>query len=367
MMVFVSSVMVGFEEERDAAENAVAALGHVPVRIEDYPAVAGTAQAACLAGVRDADVVVVILGARYGAVQQSGLSATHEEYLEARAIRPVLAFVQQGVSPEPRQADLVAEVQSWEHGDLTAPFVTPVELRDAITHALHRYELGLESGSPDEAQMLTTATDLLAIRQATSEPTLGVAVAVGPRRAVLRPSQLESNELGRFLLAEALTGQHAVLTTASGTDLALVGSGIDLRQSSGPGLVRLDESGNVVVRQPLLRSRRGVSDIASIIEEDVREAIRRALLFVANVQQRIDASSRLSHFVVAATVDNASYVPWRTRAEQQASPNTATLSMRSNAASAVGLNPAIRRRPALIHEVDQISDDLTVQLRRQYR
>lgn len=365
--VFVSSVIVGFEEERDAVDNAVAALGHIPIRIEDHPATAGTAQAACLAGVRDADVVVVILGERYGAVQQSGLSATHEEYLEARETRPVLVFVQLGASPEPKQVELIAEAQLWEGGSLTGQFTTPAELRAAATRALHQYELALESGMPDEPQLLGTARELLAIRQPTSETTLGLAVAPGPRRAVLRPSQLESNELGSFLLAAALTGSHAVLSTATGTDLAVVDGVLELRQPSGPGLVRLDESGNVLLRQSVLGSRTGVSVIASVIEEDVHEAIQRALLFVANVLQHVDSATRLSHFVVAATVDNANHVPWRTRAEQQASPSSATLSMRSNSASAVSLNPAIRRRPALLHEANQISDDLTVQLRRQYR
>ena len=48
----------------------------------------------------------------YGAVQQSGLSATHQEYREARESRPVLAFVQEPATPEAEQA-AYAETELW--------------------------------------------------------------------------------------------------------------------------------------------------------------------------------------------------------------------------------------------------------------
>ena len=93
MQVFISSVISGMEPYRNAAARAVRTLGHEPRMAEDYGASPDTPQRACLAGVRDADVVVLLLGARYGHPQESGLSATHEEYREAKERRPVLAFV----------------------------------------------------------------------------------------------------------------------------------------------------------------------------------------------------------------------------------------------------------------------------------
>jgi hypothetical protein len=60
---------------------------------------------ACLQGLRGSELVVLILGERYGAVPPgSGLSATHEEYRDARGTKPVVAFVQEGVTPEAEQA-----------------------------------------------------------------------------------------------------------------------------------------------------------------------------------------------------------------------------------------------------------------------
>ena len=97
MKVFISSVITGFEEFREAAADAALTLDHDVIRAEDFGATPDSPQVACLDGVRQADVAVLLLGSRYGETQASGISATHEEYREARESRSVVAFVQQGV------------------------------------------------------------------------------------------------------------------------------------------------------------------------------------------------------------------------------------------------------------------------------
>src|SRR3954466_7233563 len=84
MKVFISSLIRGLEAFREAAASGITTLGHRPVRAEDFGAAPDTPQQACLAGVRDADALVLIVTATYGHVQASRLSATHEEYREAR-------------------------------------------------------------------------------------------------------------------------------------------------------------------------------------------------------------------------------------------------------------------------------------------
>ncbi len=74
------------------------------IRSEDFGASPLSPQQACLAGVRESDMVILLLGARYGQKQESGLSPTHEEYREARdRQRPILVFVQGDVEREPDQ------------------------------------------------------------------------------------------------------------------------------------------------------------------------------------------------------------------------------------------------------------------------
>ncbi len=109
MKVFISSVIGGFEAYRDAAAQAISTLGHTAKRSEDYGASPSSPQAVCLAGVREADCVVLILGDRYGEDQPSGLSASHEEYREARDRVDVLAFIQRDISPETPQDAFITE------------------------------------------------------------------------------------------------------------------------------------------------------------------------------------------------------------------------------------------------------------------
>src|SRR5690349_5931214 len=105
MKIFVSSVIRGFEQYRDAAARAAKTLGHEVKRAEDFAASPATPQQACLAGVRWADAVILLLGSRYGERQPSGIAPTHEEYREARERCPVLIFVERGVTVEPGQQE----------------------------------------------------------------------------------------------------------------------------------------------------------------------------------------------------------------------------------------------------------------------
>ncbi len=77
---FLSSVISGYEDIRAVATAALRSLDLEVVKAEDFGARAETPQVACLTEVRGSDLVVLLVGARYGATQPSGLSATHEEF-----------------------------------------------------------------------------------------------------------------------------------------------------------------------------------------------------------------------------------------------------------------------------------------------
>src|SRR3954453_18971198 len=113
MKFFISSLISGFEPYRAAVAGVVKALRHESVMAEDFGALPSSPQIACLDGVRQSDLVLLILGENYGAVQPSGVSATHEEFIEAKDRKQVLAFVQEGITREARQAAFVQEVQAW--------------------------------------------------------------------------------------------------------------------------------------------------------------------------------------------------------------------------------------------------------------
>lgn len=367
MQVFVSSLIADFESFRDAAAGAISTLGHQPIRAEDFPASPDSPQQACLAGVRESDAVVLILGERYGFVQESGLSATHEEYREARSSRPVLVFIERDAHPEPRQQDLIREIQGWERGHYTADFGDAGELRDRVTRAIHEFSLANEAAPLDESELVERGRALIPAHHQTAHPSLIVAVAPGPRRAVIRPAELESERLKRFLLAEAITGDYAVLTPTSGTDFAVRGDAAHLIQRDAERLVRVDESGGVLMAIPAMDSHGWRSGIASIIEEDIQARIERSLRFASRVLDEIDGPRRLTHVAPVVALVGAGFAPWRTRSEQQASPNAATMGIGSSGEAVVVLTPSVRRRPALVHDTADLSEDFTVRLRRELR
>src|SRR3546814_1752422 len=98
---------------------------------------------------------------RYVAPQSSCLSATHEEYREARERRPILVMVQDGVEREAEQAAFTREVQDWAQGHYTSSVANPDRLRDAVTRALHELELANATGPVDSDEMLQRAFTLL--------------------------------------------------------------------------------------------------------------------------------------------------------------------------------------------------------------
>ena len=115
----------------------------MPRRIEDEPSLASPPgpQRACLDAVRACDAVVLLLGERYGDVQEgSNKSATHEEWDEARRVgKHVLAFVEDVPHREEAQDRFVAEVSDWEDGCKYALYRSPDDVFHEVLRALAKF------------------------------------------------------------------------------------------------------------------------------------------------------------------------------------------------------------------------------------
>ena len=367
MKIFVSSAIRGFESYRDAATRAAKALRHELKRAEDFAASSATPQQACLAGVRWAEVVILILGARYGEPQASRLAPTHEEYREARERCHVLVFVERGAKYEPAQQEFLSEVRGWTTGHYTASFSDPDELRDAVIAALRDLELSQATGPVDEGEMLDRARALLPdTRNHAQGIMLTLVVAGGPRQQVLRPRELESPGLEEELSREALFGAFRMLDRTVGTRHTIRENALVIEQDKASILV--DQLGTVRLVVPAERPRtRG--DFASVslrvaIREDVEELLQRALRFVAWVLDRIDPVRRISDVVPVVNLSGA--LGWRTRVEHERSPNSVTMRMSQEPAT-VSLTPARRHRAALGQDTAAIAEDLAALLERKMR
>ena len=366
MRVFISSVITGYEDFRNAVAAAVASLGHEVIRAEDFGALPSTPQQACLAGVRDADVVVLLVGARYGAIQPSGQSATDEEYRDARESKQVLVFVERAADRETRQESFLSDVRRWAGGHMTEGFDDAEGLRGAVTQQLHRLELSQQVGTADPEEMQARAMQLVPSDDRHSyKDALVLALAGGPRQSILRPAMIESDDLYEALLREASFGERRVLDTRHGTQRIVRGNALVLEQPDAS--VYLDEEGSVrVVMTARDAESDGLSTLPVIIHEEIEERLARALRYVDWVLGHVDGTNRLTRVAIVASVHGGGYLGWRTRAEHAQDPKSVPVNPFATG-GVVGLSPPDRARGALRTAGREIAEDLTIGLRRKHQ
>lgn len=154
--VFVSSVMVGYQEARSAVREVADALHDAGFAVravfaESVPADPQAPRQALLQEVDSSDIYVGIFGRRYGYVNpETGQSATEEEYQRAReGGKKILVFIErlpEGEKREPRQEELVRRVKDYTTGHYVGSFENPDQLRFSVYRALERLLLGTPRG-----------------------------------------------------------------------------------------------------------------------------------------------------------------------------------------------------------------------------
>ena len=86
----------------------------------------------------------MLLGPRYGEPQQSGKSATHEEWEHAcRNNKPILPFVEDlddHAERDPQQQDFLDEIGRWEEGSYWGRYSSPLSLVTELVKALNVHE-----------------------------------------------------------------------------------------------------------------------------------------------------------------------------------------------------------------------------------
>lgn len=152
--VFVSSVRKGLEEERDSLPSLIKALGHTPVRFEEFSAQATPSREACLDALESADVCLFLLGPNYGHVfPETGQSATHDEWVHAQRLgKPRLVYRKNGVRFEPAQHEFTRIVEAYATGVFRDCFSNSVELQAKVVQGLRELE---SKSSPLEFRRLT--------------------------------------------------------------------------------------------------------------------------------------------------------------------------------------------------------------------
>ena len=365
MKIFISSLITGMEAYRAAAKTAVENLGFQAVMAEDFGAWPNSPQIACLQGLRSSDAVVLVLGERYGVPQASGLSPTHEEFQEARDTRPIFAFKLAGVTSEPAQQALIEEAGGWSTGLFREDVQSPEDLGRLVTRRLHEWTVARATGAVDEQDLVQAATNALPARQRgfyTGGGSIAVAVAGGPRQAILRPSNMDSAALHEAIKQAMLFGQHRLFSDVRALDASVDNNTLSLRYDNGAGQVSVDGRGTIVVTLPVPVRENGLV----IIEEDVRLVLISALSFGDWLLEKIDDTQRLTHVVPMVAFIGDHVGAWMSQRELGARPAHRGYPMNMSGPQApVALEPPSRPRPALRHQRDGLVDDFLALLRRQ--
>ena len=363
MRVFVSSLISGMEPIRAAAREVVTTLRGEPIMAEDFGAQPHSPQVACLTGLRNSDVVVLILGEHYGPVQPSGLSATHEEYRDAKGRKPVIAFVQGGICPDAQQSEFVAEVQAWEGGLFRGSFSAVSDLRISLTRALHDYQLANAVGPLDPEELVTRALAILPSDRrgySSQGATLNFAVAGGPAQSIIRPIDLERASLADALHQRALFGDRRLFDLSLGVTREIDGDTLVISQDR-QARVSLNEQGTILITVPIRRTGRMSVEL---IYESVLEQMTDAFEYAAWVLDHVDPTQRLTHVAIAVSLSGAEHMAWRTQRESEASPNQVSVGLGARDHSPISVH---RSRAALRLDALRTIEDLIVPLRRQWR
>ena len=148
--VFISSVITGYDDRRDAAEDAITDLNHVKgfnfeaIRIEPdkYPAENKSSQKACLDEVEACDIYLGIYGASYGwGDSPVGISPTHEEFRAANGKKHCFIFVEkiERTKRESKQNKFLDEVGGYVDGRFWNVFETLGDLKQRVTITLLKF------------------------------------------------------------------------------------------------------------------------------------------------------------------------------------------------------------------------------------
>jgi Domain of unknown function (DUF4062) len=145
--IFVSSVRRGLEEERDALPGLISAIGHTPVRFEDFSAQPLPSREACVAGVASADAYLLILGPNYGhRFSDTGQSPTHDEWIAAQSAGiPRVVYRKEGVTFESEQEAFVRSIGDYTTGVFYDTFTTTAELLTKVAGKVRELH---EAGDP---------------------------------------------------------------------------------------------------------------------------------------------------------------------------------------------------------------------------
>lgn len=124
---------------REAPPGLIKALGHEPVRFEDFSAQKYPSREACLRGVESSDAYILLLGPHYGTVfPETEQSATHDEWVAAQNLGlPRYVLRKDGVALDPEQQKFERTLGDYGSGRFYKSFTDVASAQLAVAGVIH--------------------------------------------------------------------------------------------------------------------------------------------------------------------------------------------------------------------------------------
>lgn len=369
MKVFISSLITGMEDFRLAAREAIELLGHEAVMAEDFGAKPLPPQIACLQGLRQSGLVILLLGEHYGAKQATGISATHQEYSEAKGKCPVIAFVQNVSNRDPEENAFIKEVEGWEGGLFRGGFDTAEQLKKGIIKAIHEWQISVTAAPLDFEQLSNSAFSVVEKLQKSNgygggSAKLLLSIISGPIQAILRPSEIEKAEFADELIQQALFGPNRIFDRALGSQSKMASDSLVIYQRDNETYISVDPQGGILFQLNVVDRSARMSGMV-IIKENLESNLLSAFQYASWLLDKIDPTQRLTHFSFAAGFTDSHSLLIRTMAENDASPNSFSFGNSLNSKNVtIQLKPSYRSRCAVGKDAKTLTEDLITLIKR---
>ena len=294
--VFISSVIKGYEDYREAARAALTDLNQEPVIAENFAASTKSPRAACLEGVRSSEIYLGLFGSRYS-------RATVDEYEEAkeRGIQ-ILVFIEH-CQKEPMQDEFISLVEDYSGGHFRDSYSKPEELYRKIVKAL---SAALTAEVPNftvgDQRVISFGGSL---RKEREHSWLWIVLAPAIEGTLIPSSSFVKAAFHEEILEIALDRKVGLFDIRLASDAELRGDSLALRQrdpnTHGSAVVRrvvMDRIGCVEYGSALMSRLEWKSSFASsYIDPDlVKTTVESFFRFADRFVRHVDSSARVPAF-----------------------------------------------------------------------
>jgi hypothetical protein len=324
--VFISSVVDGYAEMREAARAGVIAAGLKPILAnEDFPSLAVSSRNACLDGIDSCDVLITIIGTREGWTAPSGKTVVEEELTHARKRKlPCLIFLED-VARDPAAERLARSASDYVSGNFRRTFRTPEELSAAVTDALRQLNPIIRNDG-----MSASRFDDFPSGDGTGSSDTQLNVRIAPVRAeeLLSPPQMASPETERLLHEIGHSEKVGLFSysnakeTTSGDGILTISEYSDRHTASIKA--EFEEHGTIDLVLALPRPQTlSISEAISlglvIPIEDIEATLRSAMLFYGGLLDRLDRWQRHQQFYFNVALTDLGHRTLQRAPEQRSS------------------------------------------------